>query len=624
MRRKFIAGLSVPASIACLRERSWRAVNRTGCAAGVGAIAALAAMVLLAGSTPALAQLQQPSYPANRTSDAANVDIASSLPFWRIEDVAIGPEAVGLTHSVSSMKASMRIPADSWKGGIDNSGESCHLLTVGTPTRFVFNQRGECFYLQNGVFTSYAQTGSILEFAPNNELVMTSSDGSRYLMRIEPAVGAFSPAVYRIERPDGLVIDIITQPSSDGSLRRVRTVVNSAGFRLFYRYVSDNSSDPGWGVHRSTTGYNAAVVACDPAGDCSLGAEWPTGTYVHVDDGNTVKTTITTAGGERTIFTFDRVMYPFPSPSRFNRVQTPESTYDNIIYNYCPIQPVCQMLVYRPPPEYPYYYTVTDFTISAVKDGQQYNYGMITQIPYTIRRNSVSPTGLVSEVSTTNLGSWQYIQTPNGRFGYSGTGDSVLRNYAAPDGTWTAFDYDTRGNLTGRTRHERAGFSDATIIETASYPATCTNRVMCNRQTSHTDARGLTTTFEYDPVHGGLLSRTGPAVNGVTPQTRYSYIEKSAYYLNAAGILTAGPPVWLLSSERYCRTSAPTSTGCAAADDEVIRVYEYAAPGVADNLLVRGVVEDAAGASLRTCYGYDALGNRISETTPAANLSSCP
>jgi YD repeat-containing protein len=33
---------------------------------------------------------------------------------------------------------------------------------------------------------------------------------------------------------------------------------------------------------------------------------------------------------------------------------------------------------------------------------------------------------------------------------------------------------------------------------------------------------------------------------------------------------------------------------------------------------------DAGGLSLRTCYSYDALGNKISETRPRAGLTSGP
>jgi hypothetical protein len=55
-----------------------------------------------------------------------------------------------------------------------------------------------------------------------------------------------------------------------------------------------------------------------------------------------------------------------------------------------------------------------------------------------------------------------------------------------------------------------------------------------------------------------------------------------------------------------------------------VTTYEYGANGTADNLLLRGQAVSDGTTSLRTCYGYDTRGNRISETQPNANLGSCP
>lgn len=71
--------------------------------------------------------------------------------------------------------------------------------------------------------------------------------------------------------------------------------------------------------------------------------------------------------------------------------------------------------------------------------------------------------------------------------------------------------------------------------------------------------------------------------------------------------------------------------GCAGgASDEVVTRYDYGPDtgSVGNNLLLRGKVvtaQDADGVirSYRTCYGYDALGNKIWETSPRAGLSAC-
>ncbi|NJS14220.1 MAG: RHS repeat protein [Sphingopyxis sp.] len=54
--------------------------------------------------------------------------------------------------------------------------------------------------------------------------------------------------------------------------------------------------------------------------------------------------------------------------------------------------------------------------------------------------------------------------------------------------------------------------------------------------------------------------------------------------------------------------------------------YEYGPDVGPNNLLLRGIVEDANGTILRICYGYDERGNRISETRPegTSGFSTCP
>jgi YD repeat-containing protein len=39
---------------------------------------------------------------------------------------------------------------------------------------------------------------------------------------------------------------------------------------------------------------------------------------------------------------------------------------------------------------------------------------------------------------------------------------------------------------------------------------------------------------------------------------------------------------------------------------------------------LRGMTVTADGQTLRTCYGYDVNGRKISETQPLANLTACP
>ena len=150
-----------------------------------------------------------------------------------------------------------------------------------------------------------------------------------------------------------------------------------------------------------------------------------------------------------------------------------------------------------------------------------------------------------------------------------------------------------------------------------------------------TDAMGNTTNYTYAPEHGGLLTETRPAPipGGVRPQTRHIYAQRRAWISNGAGGWTqAAAPVWLRTATSTCRTGAATgiaASPCAAgAQDEVRTDYDYGPDSGPNTLLLRGQAVTATDAgvttTLRSCYAYDALGRRISETQPNANMASCP
>jgi hypothetical protein len=142
-----------------------------------------------------------------------------------------------------------------------------------------------------------------------------------------------------------------------------------------------------------------------------------------------------------------------------------------------------------------------------------------------------------------------------------------------------------------------------------------------------TDYRGNVTSFVYDQAHGGVLTETGPAnAGGIQPVKRSAYVQRYAWVTDGGlGYMPSTSPVWLLAEERICKTTATVGNSCAGgASDEVVTTYDYGPNSGPNNLLLRGVVADAGGLSLRTCYSYDAMGNKLSETSPRAGLTSCP
>jgi len=194
-----------------------------------------------------------------------------------------------------------------------------------------------------------------------------------------------------------------------------------------------------------------------------------------------------------------------------------------------------------------------------------------------------------------------------------------------PEGNGSTITYDARGNIISLTQTAKPGSGLANTMTTAGYPATCANRKTCNRPDYVTDANGNRTDYTYDPNSGGVATETGPAVNGIRPQKRYTYTQRYAWVKNSSGSYVAMPtPVWVRTGEAYCMTTAYLSGACTGgATDEVVITYGYGPEAGPNNLLMRAKVITWNGTALRTCYRYDANGNKINEVTPNAGLTSC-
>ena len=239
---------------------------------------------------------------------------------------------------------------------------------------------------------------------------------------------------------------------------------------------------------------------------------------------------------------------------------------------------------------------------------------------HTTRHNFTSfaspkPGSVTDPLSRTTAFVWKQTQT------------IPLERKTEPEGNYVLNIYGLRDNQAEERRVAKAGSGLADIVTSwAGYPATCTNAKTCNQPASKTDPRGGVTDYTYDPTHGGVLTETGPAVNGIRPVKRYTYAQRYAWIKNSGGTyVQAASPVWLLTDERTCKTTATSGTTCAGgASDQVTTTYDYGPNSGPNNLLLRGMVVDSGGLNLRTCYSYDKDGNRISESKPRAGLGTCP
>jgi hypothetical protein len=431
----------------------------------------------------------------------------------------------------------------------------------------------------------------------------------------------------------------------------ILSIVTNRGYMLKYNY----SGTPKFGSQTSVTAINRAFETCDPAAvSCSLSAAWPTATLtfadkiVPVSDGfpsisptyNPYRHylfTIEEASHRKHVFELD-------SYFRVISYQPPGATSPQFTYKLCSnlvgdglrnCFGQTQWHHHQPFDMPPLFF---DQVESVTHNGQTWQYDAfytVASLPYnsTWWRLAYDPRGRSREAKGNSTpgtetlygGSTVSMTSPDGtvmEFAYSVANppSSVL----TPLGIKTQYDYDSRSNLEKTTRTPVANSGEPTLVQSAVYPPTCTNMATCNKPTSVTDANGNTSNFGYDPTHGGVLTVTSPAVNGIRPQVRYTYVQRNAWYRDTAGTMTRDTrPIYVLATESFCRTGAAVDGRCTVAGDEVVTTYEYGPDSGPNNLILRGKSVTADGRTLRTCYGHDQRGNQIWETSPNANPSSC-
>jgi hypothetical protein len=217
-------------------------------------------------------------------------------------------------------------------------------------------------------------------------------------------------------------------------------------------------------------------------------------------------------------------------------------------------------------------------------------------------------------------------------FHYCGTNTgcgaaTTLLSKVSPEGITESYSYDSYLHINQRVTSPKPGSGLTALTTTATY-ANCssTSLVACDSPTAVVDARGNETDATYSPVHGGALSVSGPAgANGIRPVKRYAYTQRYAWILSGASYVHAASPIWVKTEERSCRATATVGNACAGGSaDEVVTSYDYGPDSGPNTLLLRGTVVTADGVSLRTCYGYDSVGRRISQTQPLGTAGSCP
>lgn len=484
-----------------------------------------------------------------------------------------------------------------------------------------------------------------------NSYRLTSRDGIIYTFTTHPSQppsGYTQPnaTIDSIQYPDGHVITV--RYSSAGHLRFVRS---SLGYALIY----DRGSSP---ASVTVCGYNLAVTFADENSSCAastqkviLGYTAISGTPARNSDAAALPW-IQASSGTPWVNGGDYMLTSVTDVSGHVSTASYTANKQPLCMTF-PASTVCEFTnVYGPQPGELAALTKSDqVRIQTAADGSIINFGYDNPASFQGDDPPQQPGG-------PPVLSYAWMEAPG--YGVQGNYENgLLRTLQAPGNGPYAFEYDgmemrratwVEGNnllilrdllrnAYSITSNPKSGSGEQPIVTSQTFPVpnlynnpTHCNAatVVCTKPITQTDARGNVTDFTYDTVHGGMLTQTSPVVtspsgSSVRPQTRNSYVQRTAMVKDASGsFIAAGPPVWLLASTSMCREGAASGNGCAIAGDQVTTTFEYGPTTGANNLLLRGQVVDAGGLSLRTCYAYDAAGNRISETQPEGTSASVP
>lgn len=614
--------------------------------------------------------------------DENNVSLLSgeeqfTVPAIKMGDVSFTPFSLDHSHfGIATDENYGRIADCQSSSGYGTQPGTSECTASGSGIQAIYGeQRGTFDYLAGqGQYQAEAEDGSTFvdTVTTNNTCTWTQRDGTQIVYAAYHASGnqmCQSNNILKVIKPDGRITTYYYYGSFYTTYDRpspIISITTNSGYMLKYNY----SGTPSWGQEASVVAINRAFQACDPTLlTCNLTQPWPTATLTWTSLGASATADPTTVGSTFTIKDEAGRKYVFGLDlnARVAWYQPPEATQPVYYYKLCTLERDGVTLEncftiqkWNKNVSFDIVPVIWDWVNSVTKVDYaagnsavwSYNYsiafgGHCPNVGCTeLTHDVTSPLGEVmsSDGNMTGGTTYSFWGPTEYISQYDGTVDHYernTRNYVStqqtPAGVLTGYFYDSRGNLTNLSKTPAAGSGLNPIVEQATYPdSTCTDIVICNKPISTQDANGNIWTFTYDPTHGGVLTQTGPAVSGGQPQNRFFYTQEHAWYLSSAGAMTEDPnPIWLLTAESYCMSGPPAAplangyppppgSGCTKPNDEVVTNYDYGPQVGPNNLLLRGKAVTAQGQTLRTCYGHDPQGDKISETSPNANAASCP
>ncbi len=562
------------------------------------AIALSGTMLSVLQAAPADAQVYGKAAPppVRQSVDENGVDVTRGAFNVTLPAVSIGDDPKqGLVYRAQTDGVVNQV------GSIETVG-SLTVVTIdgvsdsftGGGTGFVSTEgNGATLVLAGGIYTYTSRDGVVARFASNSGYTYSFYEGElARLGSITYPDGSSRTFTLRVTTfcPGGYEGGVCQSPLY--YVARLQSVTNSQGYQLKLNYAFNDTptqklSDvnyQAWGQVTSVTAINMANEYCDPnAVTCTVSSTWPKLTF-----GYSPNQTVTDSLNR--ITTFSRSSVTSPGGASI------AATYD-----------------------------ATGKVQSVTKNGitTTYSYSDSGTVRTTTSTNPQSQ----SKVYTSDLTLMRvtsYRDETNRTTTYAYDSNGRLTRITAPEGNYTEYSYDARGNTVSATQVAKSGSGLANIVSSASYATSCTNPVTCNKPTSSTDPMGQVTDFTYDATTGLITSVTQPApsTGAIRPKSTYGYTAYQAYFKNSAGsIVASGQPVTLLSGVSTCMTTA-SCTG--TADESKVSIsYGSQTTGTANNLQVASITRASGdnSVSATTSAGYDSIGNLTTVNGPLAGTN---
>lgn len=538
---------------------------------------ACALLATTALASPAFADAPAPRF---INIDANGVDLTTGKVTFAFEEGGIGSgEGAVRWQRIFAQDAGW---VDNWSGGMFEA-------TVGGVTKTYVQIAGisDVFTKSGTIYTSDNAAGSTLVYdAVAGVYNYTAADGTKIVFDL---IGYYREFAYScpganpqtchvplsITTPNGLKVQYVWQTGTlchdrpgepcyeEKNYRRLTSLSTSAGYSASITYVSNSigtwpNANPDWSRRASITFTNSANP---PSPQPSIAYAYP----------STGVTTVTDPAGRVWRLTVD-------ATGRITGIRRPGSSSDNITYAY----------------------GANGTVSSATRDGVTTTYSRVVSgstATETATDAQSGQTAVVSDLTKGRPTSFTNALTPPQTWNFQYDANSRLTRTTEPEGNYVQLTYDSRGNVTETRAVSKTPGTPVDIVATASFDATCTNPVKCNKPNSTTDAKGNVTDYAYDTTHGGLTSITLPlpTAGASRPQTRLSYTQVTS---------ASGDLVYELTGASACQTGSAPS--CIATADETKATLAYN-----PNLLTTSITQANGTGTLSatTINTYTARGN---------------